>query len=131
MIHFKLVQYLADRGYFRPGSRIMDVGTQNMLFAEEEKAVELVRKLRRAPLAEKDIEQIRRVCYFSTPRAGERTAFMHELLELTDVRYDSIDIVDGLKTTIFDLNFDDVPKDWTQAFDLVINCGTLEHVIHQ
>jgi hypothetical protein len=131
MIHFKLVQYLADRGYIRSGARIMDVGTQNMLFAEEGPAIEFVKKLRRAPLGEKEIEQIRRVCYFSTPRAGERTAFMHELLELTDVGYDSIDIVDGLKTTIFDLNFDDVPAGWVKAFDLVINCGTLEHVIHQ
>jgi hypothetical protein len=131
MIHFKLVQYLADRGYIRSGARIMDVGTQNVLFVEEENAIAFIRKLRGSPLSDKDIAQIRRVCYFSTPRPGERTAFLHELLAFTDVIYESIDIVDGLKTTIFDLNFDAAPRHWLKAFDLIINCGTLEHVIHQ
>jgi hypothetical protein len=131
MIHFKLVRYLADRGYIRSGARIMDVGTQNLLFVEEDSAVEFVRQLRRAPLNEQEFKQIQRVCYFSTPRPGERTTFLHELLALTDVVYESIDIVDGLKTTIFDLNFDTAPRHWLKAFDLVINCGTLEHVIHQ
>jgi len=131
MIHFKLVRYLAHRGYIKPGARIMDVGTQNLLFAEESQAVGFIRELRRAPLNETDTEKIRRICYFSTPRAGERTAFLHELLAFTDVVYDSIDIVDGLKTTIFDLNFDAAPQQWLKAFDLIINCGTLEHVIHQ
>lgn len=131
MIHFKMVQYLADRDYFWPGSRIMDVGTQNLMFAAEDAAITFVKKLRRNPLSEDDIEGIKRVCYFSTPRANERTAFLHELLAYTDVIYESIDIVDGLKTTIFDLNFDTVPDEWRLSFDFIINCGTLEHVIHQ
>jgi hypothetical protein len=125
------VQYLADRGYLKAGSRIMDIGTQNLMFAEEEPAVAFICKLRRAPLGEADIEKIRRVSYFSTPRAGERTAFLHELLAFTDVSYDSIDIVDGLKTTIFDLNVDTAPREWLKNFDFILNCGTLEHVIHQ
>jgi hypothetical protein len=87
MIHFKLVRYLADRGYIRSGARIMDVGTQNLLFVEEDSAVEFVRQLRRAPLNEQEFKQIQRVCYFSTPRPGERTTFLHELLALTDVVY--------------------------------------------
>src|SRR3546814_496011 len=118
MVHFKLVVYLVDRGYLTAGSRIMDVGTQNVMFVEEARAVDVVRKLRRAPLGDAEIEKIRRVCYFSTPRAGERTAFLHELLAFTDVAYDSIDIVDGLKTTIFDLNFDTAPQRWLKSFDL-------------
>jgi hypothetical protein len=131
MIHFKLVQYLAARGYLKTNVRMMDVGTQNILFVEEAPAIDLVRSLRKNPLSEKDVESIKRVCYFSTPRAGERTAFLHELLAMTDVNYESIDIVDGFKTTIYDLNFDTPPRNWLKNFDLVINCGTLEHVIHQ
>jgi hypothetical protein len=131
MIHFKLVRYLADSGYIQSGSRMMDVGTQNLMFVEEEGAIAFIRQLRRSPITEDDVARVRQVCYFSTPRPGERTAFLHELLSLTDVSYDSIDIVDGLKTTIFDLNFDTAPSQWLRAFDLVINCGTLEHVVHQ
>lgn len=131
MMHFKLVQYLADQAYIRRGARMMDVGTQNILYVEEAAAIEFVRNLRSRPLTPDDVDSIKRVCYFSTPRPGERTAFLHELLALTDVAYESIDIVDGLKTTIFDLNFDTAPQEWRGAFDLVINCGTLEHVIHQ
>ncbi len=131
MLHFKLVQYLVHRGYIKTGSRIMDVGTQNLMFAEPSAAIDLVSSLRRAPLSGPDIKEIERVCYFSTPRPGERTAFLHELLAMTDVSYDSIDIVDGLKTTIFDLNFDEAPQEWIGRFDLIINCGTLEHVINQ
>ncbi len=131
MIHFKLVQYLADRGYLKSNSRMMDVGTQNLMFAEEPQAIEFIRKLRHSPLSDSDVDEIRRLCYFSTPRAGERTSYLHELLAFTDASYDSIDIVDGLKTTIFDLNFDDVPQRWLKNFDILINCGTLEHVINQ
>lgn len=131
MLNFKLMEYLADRGYLTRQTRIMDIGTQNILSIVEEPAIRFVKNLRTAPMTDEAVAEIRRLCHHSTPRPGERTAFLHELLELTDVRYDSIDIVNGYKTTIFDLNSDTPPAEWIGAFDLVINCGTLEHVINQ
>ena len=131
MLHFKLLQYFVDRDYIRAGIRMMDVGTQNLLFVEEPAAVALVSRLRLDPLAGTDLSRVGRLCSFSTPRPGERTTFLHELLALTDVTYESVDVVDGGKTTLFDLNHDTAPRAWRAAFDFVINCGTLEHVIDQ
>jgi hypothetical protein len=113
MIHFKLVEYLTDQNNFCAGSRIMDVGAQNFMHLEENKAVEFVESLRHAPLSERDIEGIRKVRYFSPPRPNERSVFLPELLAFTDVEYDSVDIVDGLKTTIFRKGGND---DWRSAF---------------
>jgi hypothetical protein len=73
MIHFKLVEYLADQNNFRAGSHIMDVGAQNIMHLEENKAVEFVEGLRHAPPSEGDIEGIRKVRYFSIPQPNERT----------------------------------------------------------
>jgi len=122
---------MVNRGYLRTGGSVMDVGTQNMLYATEKEAIKLVNRLREKPLDKAGEERIREVCYFSTPRAGERTAFMHELLEPTAIDYHSIDIVDGLKTTIFDLNRDTIPDEWRGKFEFVMNCGTLEHLVNQ
>jgi hypothetical protein len=131
MIHFKLFEYLAQTCNISPGYQIMDIGTQNILFVEKDAALRLVKSLRRTSVTAAEEIEVDRICYFSTPRAGERTAFLHELLALTDVVYESVDIVDGLKTTILDLNRDAPPSKWVNQFDMVINCGTLEHVIHQ
>lgn len=131
MLHFKLIRYFFNRGFIAPGSRVMDVGTQNIMFVAEEDAIDLIRLLRRAPISETHIEEVRRISYYSTPRPGERTAFLHELLALTDVQYDSVDVADGLKTTIFDLNTDKAPKSWCGEFDFLLNCGTLEHILNQ
>lgn len=131
MIHFKLFEYLAQTCNMRPGYKIMDIGTQNILFVEKSAALQLVKLLRGKPITALEESEIDRICYFSTPRPGECTAFLHELLALTDIVYESVDIVDGLKTTILDLNRDAPPSKWVNHFDMVINCGTLEHVIHQ
>jgi hypothetical protein len=54
MVHFKLLQYFADRGYLKAGVRMMDVGTQNLMLAEEAAATQFVRGLRRALLSVAD-----------------------------------------------------------------------------
>jgi hypothetical protein len=131
MLHFKIVQYLTKKGVIYSGCRILDIGTQNILFLNKPDVLLWISGLRRQPVSAVDELEIDRICYFSTPRPGERTAFFHELLALTDVQYESVDIVNGGKTTILDLNRDPLPVGWNGGFDLVLNCGTLEHVINQ
>lgn len=132
MLGFRYLEYMSKKGYLGDGNiSILDIGTQNLLFLEEERAVKFVSDMRSSPLASDDIEAIKRLCYFSTPRPGERTAYVSELLELTDIQYVSFDVAPGLSTEILDLNFETLPRKYKNYFDLVINCGTLEHIINQ
>lgn len=77
MLNFKLMQYLADRGYLTKKTRMMDIGTQNILSIIEEPAIDFVAKLRSAPMTEEVVIEVRRLCHYSTPRPGERTSFLH------------------------------------------------------
>ena len=131
MIHFKQLEYWVDRGCIRAGSRVMDVGTQNLLFATEDQAIAMVEKLRPSSLSYLQTNDVRRICRETTRQPGKRVAFLYELLALTDVLYNSIDIFSGPATTIHDLNRDSIPTTWKSQFDIVINVGTLEHVFNQ
>ena len=52
------------------------------------------------------LREIRRLVYFSTPRPEEQTLLFSEITDLTNIKYDSVDVCPGLKTTLLDLNFD-------------------------
>jgi hypothetical protein len=62
---------------------------------------------------------------------GANKSFVGELLEYCGINYLSFDIADGYKTEIFDLNRQKLPDRHREAFDVVINCGTTEHVLNQ
>jgi hypothetical protein len=62
---------------------------------------------------------------------GTNGAWLGELLERVGCEYTAYDIFQGYKTTIFDLNKSDVLPQHRGYFDLVINCGTTEHVLNQ
>jgi hypothetical protein len=62
---------------------------------------------------------------------GSNNAFVGELFEKAGFRYNAIDIADGYRTTILDLNHDPAPKSFIGAFDLVLNFGTTEHLLNQ
>lgn len=76
-------------------------------------------------------EKILKLCYYSTPRINERTSYLSELIDLTPIEYESVDVAPGLKTTILDLNFNHIPEYWIGTFDLVLNLGTTEHILNQ
>jgi hypothetical protein len=62
---------------------------------------------------------------------GINGAWLGELLERVGCEYTAYDIFQGYRTTIFDLNKSDVLPQHRGYFDLVINCGTTEHVLNQ
>lgn len=124
------VQYLSERGHLSGRApQILDIGSQCLHDATPE-AIRALASRHPGPSQASD-QEIERVAYFSTPRPGERTAYLSELLDLTGIGYHSYDIAPALRTTIFDLNTDQVPVEDRGAFDVVLNCGTSEHVINQ
>lgn len=127
------IDYLSRRGHIpRPHSRILDIGSQNLLGVTPEQVIEFVRR-HGDPNGLADIAaRAERIAYFSTPRPGERTTYLSELFDLTpNIFYTSYDVCPALKTEIFDLNSEQLPRRYRKSFDLVINGGTTEHVINQ
>lgn len=53
------------------------------------------------------------------------------LWEVCGVEYTCIGLGEGLDCVHLDLNYDATPPKYVNAFDLVTNCGTTEHVINQ
>src|SRR4051812_10448115 len=62
---------------------------------------------------------------------GLNGAWLGELLERIGCEYAPDDIFEGYMTTLFDLNRSAVPPIHRGYFDIVINCGTTEHVLNQ
>ena len=124
--------YLSNKGYLnKPGLAVLDIGSQCLLAATQEAINEFLKKHAHPQDPQKLAAEAERIAYFSTPRPGERTAYLSELLDLTDIRYTSYDVCPALKTEIFDLNRETVPSHYREHFDVVLNFGTTEHIINQ
>lgn len=132
MLGFPYLEYLSKKGHLRDGKvAILDVGTQNLLNCSVEQLKGFVEKYRTEPMDDDVIAEIERLQYFSVPRPGERTLFLAELLALTDIEYHAIDVCPAPATEIIDLNWQAIPDHLRGRFDIVLNFGTLEHVIGQ
>ena len=105
------IEYLSRRGHLpAAGCRILDIGSQNLYFATPEairRFVECHGRIQDEAAFQTEAE---RISYFSTPRPGERTAYVSELFDLTPaIFYTSFDVCPALKTEILDLNRDPAP----------------------
>lgn len=129
------IEYLSSNGHLPEGqAALLDVGSQNLFNLQPDAVRAFVRRYG-APASMSSDElgrEIQRISYFSTPRPGERTTYLSELFDLTpSIFYTSYDVCPALKTEIFDLNAEDLPSHYRNRFDVVMNCGTTEHVINQ
>ena len=131
MMGFALLEYFKAKGYLNKGSHILDVGSQNLVNCSVETMTALAESLRAKSLSAADHEEIKRLYYFSTPRAGERTLFVSEYLQLADVHYRGIDVCPAPHTDIVDLNWERLPANQKGTYDLVLNLGTTEHIVDQ
>jgi len=127
----KNLEYLSGKGYLTPRSAILDIGSQCLYHATPEAIRAFVEKYGRISNQEAFEREAKRISYFSWPRPGERTSYVSELLDLTTIRYTSYDICPALKTEIFDLNKENVPRKYRAHFDIVLNFGTTEHILNQ
>jgi hypothetical protein len=127
------VEYIVDKGYLpAAGARLLDIGSQNIMNVAPAAVTKMARHFGNT-LSERDLAKAaERLSYFSTPRPGEQTTYLSEIFDLTpNVFYTSYDVCPGLKTELFDLNTDDLPEHYHGSFDVVLNCGTTEHVTNQ
>jgi len=124
--------YLQRDGHLTPEkNKFLDIGPQNVYFATDTQIRTFV-KAQGQTVSDDELEkEIERLVYFSTPRRGERTTLLSEITDLTNTEYNSFDVCPGLKTHILDLNFDPLPADDAERYDVVINFGTTEHILNQ
>ncbi|MBM3542908.1 MAG: hypothetical protein FJX44_00140 [Alphaproteobacteria bacterium] len=56
---------------------------------------------------------------------------LSQLMSYLPIEFISFDIYPGPNTEIVDLNQDTLPKRHRNSFDLILNCGTSEHILNQ
>jgi hypothetical protein len=125
------LEYLSDRKLIAAGGWIYDIGSQNLYGATPEAIRRFA--MRHGHIEDDDVlrKESERISYFSTPRPGERTAYVSELIALTDIHYESIDICPALKSDDLDLNVERLPDHQRGQSDVVLNFGTTEHIVNQ
>lgn len=126
------LKYLSEKGVFLEGkARVFDVGSQNLLVASPEEITDFV-LAHRPKIDREELDNLaKKLSERSELGHNDTTLYLGEVLDLTEIDYVSIDIYQGHKTHIFDLNFQSTPAEYADAFDVVLNFGTTEHVFNQ
>lgn len=133
-ISFSLLEQLRVGGLLEKGSRILDIGSSNLYGAQPAQVLNFISHY----AAERPVDETRTFAdrfakgsAYDAVTGGANQSFAGELLDYCGVDYLSFDIAAGYKTEIFDLNRQRLPNEYREAFDVVINCGTTEHVLNQ
>jgi len=131
-IAFALLDRLRGDGLFRPGTRVLDIGSSNLYSAHPDSIKAFIAAFRpvdaeSATLADK----LAAGSAYSPGTGGANNAFAGELLEHCGVSYLAFDIAKGFNTRVFDLNRETLPQTDCGKFDAVLNIGTTEHVLNQ
>lgn len=115
------------------GGAILDVGSSNLYCAERDDILALLGRRVGALTADHHglADRLAAGSYYDPVSGGTNGAFAGELFEAMGLRYLSIDIADGYRTQIIDLNRQSLPAELAGTFDLVLNFGTTEHVLNQ
>ena len=111
-------------------SRILDIGRSNVYDCEPG-ALSRWLKARAVSLDQSWIDDFAEQSCFDV--AGNRIngAFLGDLCARIGIGYTALDIMDAPGVLLFDLNRQQLPDHLHETFDLVINCGTTEHVLNQ
>ena len=133
-ITFANITLMSSLGLLKSGMSVMDIGSSNLYSATREQILGLWERFA-APgdvgERQKRAEAMAEGSYYDCVTGGRNGAWVGELFERCGFSYQSIDIAKGYKTTVFDLNAEEAPDAWKSAFDLVLNFGTMEHVLNQ
>jgi SAM-dependent methyltransferase len=132
-IAFQYVRKMDELGLLRPGMSILDVGSSNLYSASPQEIADFVRKYAPSPggAIEEFAARLARGSAYDPVKGGLNESFVGELFEKAGMEYVSIDIADGYRTVILDLNRSELPPEFRGKFDLVLNFGTTEHVLNQ
>src|SRR5215211_1345567 len=116
------------------GLRILDIGCSNIYGGTASEFEEFLSTYGHTPVdpALREFCDLMSLGAMRHPVAGGvNGAWLGELLERVGCEYIAYDIFEGYMTTLFDLNRSAVPPIHRGHFDVVINCGTTEHVLNQ
>lgn len=131
-ISLNFLQELVKVGVLKGGERIMDIGSSNLYHADIDGVKTFVKHFTGAVDSDSAFAaEMERGSFYDPVTGGTNGAWAGQLFEKSGFEYTSIDIADGYKTVCFNLNEDSIPENWYNAFDVVINCGTTEHIFNQ
>jgi SAM-dependent methyltransferase len=128
-----VLEKLHAKGCLKSGDAVLDIGSSNLYAASENGIREFLRSngATAAAADEQNIQRLSKGSAYDPVSGGTNDVFAGELLEVAGIHYDAIDIADGYKTTILDLNRDNAPPHFINKYDVIINCGTTEHLLNQ
>jgi SAM-dependent methyltransferase len=114
--------------------KVLDIGSQNLHGAAEADIIDFVNK-NATGVNQLDLKDYAAALCLGAnvdPKLGGMNgAWLGDILERVGIEYVAFDIFDGYRTTIFDLNEEHLKAPHRGAYDLVLNCGTTEHVLNQ
>ena len=127
------VHVMESYGLLGAGRKLLDFGSSNLYLAPVEQIVDFVKRHNPNPRSDLDSWAARLSAGSMQDASGQalNQSFAGELFEAIGMIYDAIDIADGYKTTIVDLNSRHLPANMVGAYDSVVNCGTSEHILNQ
>jgi SAM-dependent methyltransferase len=123
------LQYLQERGVLPTKGAILDIGSSNLHFADAAALERFAQPFEKGL----DADFANRLSGDSAHSNGmiKNESWVGELLEKLGMNYLALDIANGYRTEIFDLNGETLPRKLHGAFDTVLNFGTTEHLLNQ
>lgn len=119
--------YMAEHGLLKPGAKVLDIGSSYLYNLSSKDVTVFCARFERNVSSRVADDLAER----STKRSGRQMLFLSELMLLAGFNYESYDVCPGERTTVFDLNRQEIPEKDRGSFDLVLNFGTSEHIINQ
>ncbi len=112
---------------------VLDIGSSNLYSASPEGILRFLESfgVSASPDVVDFAGKLSKGSSYDPVQGGLNEAFAGELFERAGMRYSAIDIADGYRTEIVDLNHSAAPPAFVGAFDLVLNFGTTEHLLNQ
>jgi hypothetical protein len=127
------IHVMEPYGMFGAGRSVLDFGSSNLYGAEAGDIAAFVRRYNPRPRPDLDALAGRLAAGSQKDASGNalNTAFVGEMFEAAGMKYDAVDIAEGYRTTIVDLNSKRLPQKMVGAYDTVLNHGTSEHILNQ
>ena len=133
-ISFQMIQKMQELKLMpEKHTAVLDIGSSNLYSASKDEILQFLssRGITKTTQLSSFAERLATDSLYEHGGNSKNTSFVGELFEKAGFKYDAIDIADGNKTTILDLNHESAPTDFVGAYDLVLNFGTTEHLLNQ
>jgi SAM-dependent methyltransferase len=132
-VSWSFLDVLARYGTIRRGGTLLDIGSSNIYDVPSEGLIEFLRRF--GCVITPDAVEFAREVEAGSGRQADGSAlngaWLGQVLHAIGMHYDSVDIAVGYLTRVVDLNRSTLPADMFDSFDMVLNCGTTEHILNQ